>query len=191
MKIEETIGKRLASGLVYMVCLVFGCLLLSYSPAAAAAPPQLYGKSIVVSWSETRSEREIGEQGEFHPVVVSRQMSTYISTVGRPFNRIVNSRGSKSGGNEQVGASGHFTLQFQGHSLLQTHVSAGGDGATRVQSDFDDRFESCRAHVTVAKAAGSSTFTHKSSISGKMFETQSVAVGAATCSVKNGNIFGE
>jgi len=169
----------------------FGCLLLFCCAAAAAAPPQLYGKSVVVSWSEARSERAIGDQGGFRPVVVSRQMSTYISTAGRPFNRIVNSHGGKSGGNEQVGASGHFTLEFQGHSLLLTHVSAGRDGATRVQSDFDQSFGSCTAHVTVAKAAGSSTFTHRSSISGEMFETQSVAIGAATCSIKDGNIFSE
>ena len=59
-----------------------------YKPVCADnAPKQLHGKSVVVAWPEERMQRDVG-QPSFYPVKAAHNLSVYVSTAGRVFNRM-------------------------------------------------------------------------------------------------------
>jgi hypothetical protein len=69
--------------------LVLTCLwVLMPQPCQAEPPRELYGKSIVLRWTEARVQREV-ELGEQQPQSVGNvvEMTFYISTAGRMFSR--------------------------------------------------------------------------------------------------------
>src|SRR6516165_160190 len=53
---------------------------------AMAAPGELYGKSVVVSWSENREESARGSS-EKRQLTASQSLSVYVSSTGRLFSR--------------------------------------------------------------------------------------------------------
>jgi hypothetical protein len=53
-------------------------ILSATSGASGAAPPQLLGKSVIVTWGENRMQRDEG-QPNFRAVSARHQMSVYIS----------------------------------------------------------------------------------------------------------------
>jgi hypothetical protein len=56
--------------------------LITADEAAAAAPKELYGKSVVVSWFESRSQNQ--RRGSLQ----NTKISIYMSTAGRTFTRV-------------------------------------------------------------------------------------------------------
>jgi hypothetical protein len=65
------------------VALLFG---LTLPQTLQAAPPEeLYGKSVIVSWMETRDQRPEGEQA-WRSVQGSQALKIYVSEAGRVFN---------------------------------------------------------------------------------------------------------
>jgi hypothetical protein len=165
-----------------------GFLLLSICGASAASPPQLYGKSVAVTWSEDRVQRFVGQE-KFHQSHMTSNMSVYVSTAGRPFARhTVQSRGGV-GKRESVGGSGQRGVDFQGHALLLTSSFKGG--ARRIQIDFDENFRNCTAAVLSGKESDAGSFIQNGLASGRQIEVQSSKSGAATCAIKDGNVFAE
>lgn len=164
--------------------------------AEAALPPQLRGKSVVVSWSEERMQRPLGE-GPLRQVTRYGEFWVYVSSAGRVFNRLRMSassrRGFRSGDSDQGGdtASDRRTrsVNFQGRSLMVTTTQTGG--ARRITVNFDQDFGSCSAQVIRAKEVGASKMIGQSLIRpGQLTEIHSVRAGAASCSVRSGNVFG-
>ena len=82
--------------------------------ANAAVQSQLFGKSLTISWSETRLQRAEDEE-EFRSVNASHSIRIYFSAVGRLFSRETVSTGAGSGtgnnepGNPRLTASGSGT----------------------------------------------------------------------------------
>lgn len=72
-------------------------------PAVAAPPSGLRGKAVVVSWSETRVQRHVGEPA-FYNVTASHDLRVYVSGAGRVFSRPSNSTRAGTGQREQVAA---------------------------------------------------------------------------------------
>lgn len=116
-------------------------------PAAAfAAPAQLYGKSVVVTWSETR-EHKGAAQGS----TVSRhgEFSAYVSSAGRVFNRLTYSGlvGAprhyprfQSGSSDRVNGEGSGqarSVAFSGHTMTSITLM---DGGTAHPRDLRRRF---------------------------------------------------
>lgn len=167
--------------------------------AAANAPKSLYGKSIVVSWTESRSQRPLGDQGPFRPVSVNLQRSIYISSAGRLFSRLESTanvgRRSMSGKAEGVGAAGtNFSggprnIQFKGNSLVM--ITGFQASARRLVVDFDGSFQTCTAQVITAKQVGEKAGIWRGVAGRMMLEVESVSAGAATCSIRTGNVFAE
>jgi hypothetical protein len=164
--------------------------------AAAAAPSQLYGKSVTVKWSETRNQRAVGQEPAFHPVSLPFTMTVYISSEGHLFRRIfaVTPSGRQSGAKDRVGASGSgangsFAVQFQGNAMVASG-SNGGFGL-RIQVTFDSGFSGCTAQVIGAKQSGSKSVMLRSIASGATIEVESVSAGPASCSVAQGNPFAD
>src|ERR1700722_1739743 len=77
---------------------------------AFAAPAQLYGKSVIVSWTENRmqtTDRDAAPTG----VTGTGQLSVYVSDKGRAFSRVSKAvsrggRGTRSGQRDTVQGDG-------------------------------------------------------------------------------------
>lgn len=162
---------------------------------AQGAPSQLYGKSITVAWTENRMQRREGSGAEFKPRGIAQSLSVYISSQGRLFSRRT-ARGKGGGGKrENVGEGG----QSPTGGLLSTRFQAGtlvvsaelGGGARLITASFDNGFSGCTGNVRMAREAGRETMRIKSFADGGTIEVQSVTATSATCSIKEGNVFGE
>ena len=170
--------------------IVVGIVGLLWTPlGAVAAPSALIGKSITVSWNETRSQRDVGVETAFHPVSIPFTFTIYFGTGGHVFKRVfaVAASGRASGAVDKVGGGGGMAVSFSGNTLVGTN-SIGG-AARRAQITFDASFSSCSAQVVTAKLAGAKTAVTKSIATGGMVEFESVSAGAASCSIAQGNPF--
>jgi hypothetical protein len=183
------------------IAISFVCLaaLITTGEAAAAPPKELYGKSIVVSWFETRSQN-VRRGGLQSPTI-----SLYVSTAGRIFTRVFVGLGKPRwgfahGGNldtssaEQGPGEGPrgakvSGTEFVGHSLIMTSVFE--SGARRVSVEFDDRFTSCQAKAVYGKEAGQSSMRPGSMFGGQAVEVRSIEISGVACSVREGNVFTE
>jgi hypothetical protein len=157
---------------------------------AVSAPSQLRGKSITVSWTESRVQRNVGE-ANFRSVTASHRFNIYISSTGRMFSRLTNTTRRGTGSKDEVGGASEAkrTPVFSGQSLT-VFIPSKGTGVRRVAVDFDKDFGSCTASVLRARPEGATIMTGNSIITGKSLEIQSVNVGAASCTIQSGNIFG-
>jgi hypothetical protein len=158
---------------------------------AMAAPRALYGKSVKVSWTETRSQRNPGETA-FHPVGLPFVLTFYVGTEGHVFKRLfsVGSTGKARGSQDKVGGGGNGggASSFSGNTLTVT--SAFGGAARRMQITFDGNFSGCTAQVITGKLSGAKSATVRSVATGNMVEFESVSAGPASCAVSEGNAFG-
>jgi len=166
---------------------------LTCGPARAAAtraPAQLYGKSVVVKWQETRVQRNEGAT-EFRSRDDSIELSLYVSSAGRVFSRLTHNVNGQSGAIEEVAGvagSSNRVVNFSGASLTVIEPFVSG-GARRIVVDFDAGFASCTANAMYGKKSGSEIGTYWSPIIKMNIEIQSATVGAANCAVRDGNVF--
>ncbi len=163
--------------------------------AAQAAPSQLYGKSVVVTWTEERQQKVNGEEA-IRNVGRNGQFSVYLSAAGKPFSRMSysfsGSRGGlKSGNRDVVGGEGGSgpSVSFSGNSLSAAKSMSGG--ARNILVSFDGGFQSCSAQVLTGKESGASHIKMTSMVNGNKLEVLSVKTGAASCRIQAGNVFGE
>jgi hypothetical protein len=167
---------------------------LTHSASAQSTPAGLQGKSAVVSWTETRTQRNVGED-RTENVPVPYTYRVYFSSAGRPFARltVANQHGQvasrdRVGTGERSGDGGARSLLMQGNSLVAT--SGHGGGARRIQVTFDGSFANCTANVILAKQVGASKIIMRNLVSNKQMEILSVTTSAASCSLQVGNVFG-
>jgi hypothetical protein len=165
--------------------------LIASTSGALAAPQSLYGKTLRVTWNESRSQRVRGE-GEFKAVSIPLSYTVYVSSKGQLFKRLTSttSSGHKTGSRDSVGMSrsdsqGSGSISFSGNTLMATGTN-GGLGR-RIRITFDGG-SSCSAEILTGKA-GTGAATVRSNATGKMLEFESVSAGAASCSVQEGNAF--
>ena len=150
-------------------------LLAVFCTAAHAAPQSYYGKTLKVSWNETRSQRVQGE-GVFKSVSVPVSLTVYVSSKGQIFRRVTStSARGVSGSKDRVGAAGSDSqgsgqISFQGNTLIST-TNNGGLGR-RIRVTFDGG-SSCSAEVLAGKS-GAGVSTVLSNATGKMLEFESV-----------------
>jgi hypothetical protein len=161
---------------------------------AQSTPAGLQGKSAIVSWTETRTQRNVGEE-RTETVPVPYSYRVYFSSAGRPFARltVANQRGETAsrervGTGERSGDGGARSLQMKGNSLVAT--SGHGGGARRIQVTFDGSYASCSASVILAKQVGGSKIIMRNLVSNKQMEILSSTTSAASCSLQAGNVFG-
>jgi hypothetical protein len=114
-------------------------IVLLSAMGSQAAPKELYGKSIIVSWGENRIQREVGE-ASFRSVSAQHEFRVYISTAGRLFSRLTNSTRRGAGSRQEVGGAGatRVASQFQGQTM--TLIVRGGNHARQISANFDGSF---------------------------------------------------
>jgi hypothetical protein len=169
----------IAGGLVF--------LLAGVNVAQAEPPAQLLGKSVVIEWSDTRSQRD-GDNPEYHTVNGSHTLSVYISTAGRTFIRQVNRTRAGSGRRDQApGQNGSRTVVFDGQTMTVFARTRGG--AYRTVAHFEGNFTGCSATTGLGFESGQTSIS-VSPITRRRVEMRSLAVTSVSCSVQSGNVFG-
>jgi hypothetical protein len=168
--------------------------LLIPSHGALAAPPQLYGKSVIVTWQEDRQQKLPGDD-QMRFVGAGAEFDAYISDAGRTFSRVrfsvANRRGKiKTGNRDAVEGEGSArSFSFHG-STMNASMPRGGAGAMQLLVTFDSGFQSCSAHVAVGKTSGAQFSRAKSIINGNQVDFYSIKTSGEGCRVQNGNVFG-
>jgi hypothetical protein len=175
------------------LCLMVAAVAALTSAAAIAAPKELYGKSIVISWGEDRMQRHTGSD-QFESAARTGTLSVYVSSAGNIFNRTgmanyqIRNRRGKEGSEDQVGGAGNSNVSFSGRSMMAIQASQGG--ARRIMATFDQAFSSCTAEVISGKSEGAGSMTRRSLINpGSSVEIQSVHTSGVSCAIKDGNVF--
>ena len=167
---------------------------LALPATAAAAPAQLYGKSVVISVSETRASRPV-TGGPTTSSSASSQFSVYISEAGRSFVRsdrtLTSRRGTEqkaidSAPGSKIGVSVSSGVQFSGNSMVLTMRMT--SGARRITVTFDGGFSSCSATVLNARE-GDKPMVIKNRYTGEEREVTSIQSSVTGCSIKAGNVF--
>jgi hypothetical protein len=111
----ETIIRRMSR----ISILAVTSLLANSAAATAASPPSgLFGKSVIVEWSETRVQRTVGAPN-FTTIYGDEDWNIYISTEGRVFSCATSRSKGGTGSTEQVaGDAGAWRVpKFHGTSL--------------------------------------------------------------------------
>jgi hypothetical protein len=175
-------------------------MMLALPNSAFAAPQQLYGRSVVVSWREDRQQKVAGDD-QMRLVGAFAEMRVYISDKGRPFSRLTLSVANKhgkirSGSSNAVDGQGsagdvsfNRTINFNG-ATMTARQPRGRGGALQVVVSFDSGFQGCSAQVLVGKSAGIQATSGRSLINGQPVEMYSVKAGGESCRLQNGNVFG-
>ena len=175
-----------------LICIV---LTLPSTVYAVSAPTQLFGRSIVLSWRESRVRKTIGDN-QFSHAQVGRENSIYFSSAGRVFNREVSSeQGTSAAATEQVPDSTRSSrgnpqsAHFEGRTLLVDTEFV--SGARRVIIEFDEGFRTCNAKIIYGKNGGAKPIiTNSLRHPGLQYEHQSVEVQNLSCAIKDVNVFG-
>ena len=187
---EQTMRLGMRAGRLAKACLVVLPFLFASLPAQAATPKQLYGKSVVIRWTETRVQRLVG-QDNFRTFSIGIELSVYISTAGRVFTRLQATSGRGTGSKDEVAGqqANRRIPSFSGHSMQIMQSFSGTGLARRTSVNFDDAFTSCAAEVILAKQNGEASGYMKGVVDGQMQEIRSATTSGTSCSVRDSNVF--
>lgn len=172
---------------------VLGFAVASFSPEAALAgpPKELYGKSVTVTWTESRETRTVGEE-TWRRVDGTETFNVYVSEAGRVFNRMSTAnRGGSADGKGEIAGQGGRSLNFSGRSLVAVWQIGRGVAATRITADFDAGFGSCTAQVVRARETPGAIMRTFSPIIKHDIDIRSHQVGSVSCSIRSGNVFAQ
>src|SRR5207237_10448708 len=99
-----------------IIAALFGLFLAQTSHAAP--PKDLYGKSVSITWTETREQRPVGEEA-WRQVAGSQTLNIYVSEAGRVFNNLsYSTRGGSAERKGEIAGSGTRSHEFNGRSLV-------------------------------------------------------------------------
>jgi hypothetical protein len=163
--------------------------------AADSAPSALFGKTVVLSWTENRTQRS--DAGAIKNSTTASDFRVYISNAGRLFSRFTrkNTRSGRSNssamtpdGNAQFGGvgQGSRTAHFEGRQFISENQMK--SGARRIQADFDSSYRSCALRVIYGKEDGAPL--HHRAMDGRMYYIVSTDVISPKCAIEDGNQVG-
>lgn len=167
---------------------LFAFVLLIPRAAIAAPDPQLYGKTVVVTYTNVNVTRPSGSGKEFRTSSETRHITLYVSTTGRSFMKFgkTNASGASQVGDSSAFRAGTGNLQIGGRAMTANFVYPGG--ATQVQVEIDSNFQRCTAAVVHGKAGKNESYLFKSS-NGVTYEVKSSIASNVVCSIREGNAF--
>jgi hypothetical protein len=178
---------QLVSRVTDLVAVVGALLVVQALPARAAAPPQLYNKTIQIGWTSSVSEHD--DAGQHKNIQLSSSHIIYVSTAGRLFERSRRSVGKNAKQSENAPDATHNRggeargLRFQGNKLVGTIAWA--QGAINYVVNFDGGFSSCTVDVMFGRDAGGGL--QRRGVNGVMYHIDSEAASGQHCSISEGN----
>jgi hypothetical protein len=159
---------------------------------ASAAPDALKGKTITISWTESRQEKLGSLDSEMRRTTVNFSLKTYVSETGRAFTRMNRIFGNGPNGSSKadqgpadrnsLGSAG--AVSFSGQRMVITRSFA--SGARQVSAVFDSGFAGCQAQIIAGKQ-GSAGYMLMTSMHGEKEYMFSSSVSGESCSVAAGN----
>jgi hypothetical protein len=161
--------------------------------AAGSAPAALHNKTVVLAWTENRSQK--ADSGEIKHSTTASDFRVYVSSAGRLFSRFTrqNLRSGRSNSSEMAPdgntsytgiGQGDRTTRFEGRQLISENKMK--SGARRIQAEFDGEYRSCELKVIYGKE-GTAPLYHRA-MDGRMYSILSTDVITPTCSIKDGNL---
>jgi hypothetical protein len=163
-----------------MLVLLSGSALTYASVANAAdAPPQLYNKTITVSYTASMNAGTL-----------AAQRIIYVSSKGRIFVRRTRSGGGASESKDlRLGNYSYSGGRIIGY-LDFSRSGFGGSGAQQMTISFDPSFRTCNASLRYGKSSGQ---PYRVVVpNGKTYSSDSApTVSGISCAIKDGNPFGE
>ena len=161
---------------------------------AFAAPAQLYGKSVTISWTENRMQTTDRSAAPVSKTAQGR-LSVYVSDKGRAFSRVSMAvdrgrRGTGFGQRDAVQGEGSArSVSFSGNSM--TVAAPRGDaGAMMIRVTFNLGFSGCSAKVVSGKSSNAAYTRIHSIVTGGTYDFYSVQTSGESCSIQGGNVFG-
>ena len=158
------------------------------------APAELRGKSIIILWSEQRSQRHVGEP-DFYPVKAGHDLRIYVSAEGRVFTRLTNTTGAGTGKGEQVSGGPPPThparVPEYGDRSMTLFMPFTKGGMRRASITFEPGHGKCSARVVHAREEGATEILAWSPITKKYVEFQSAKTFGEVCVIRDGNVFAE
>lgn len=181
-------AQTIASSLLLAVC---SCVVAAADPI----PGALFGKTIVLSWTENRSQR--AETGEIRNSTTASDFRVYVSSAGRLFSRFTRKNGRSGRSNSSAIAGdgdarfegtgqGPRTTHFEGRQFVSENQMK--SGARRIQAEFDGSYRSCTLRVIYGKENGAPLY-HRA-MDGRMYYILSTEVISPKCVVEEGNHVG-
>jgi hypothetical protein len=161
--------------------------LFTVAAKAAGAPPQLLGKTVSVTFSATVNG--VAPDGSSSSMARNVQRTIYISSKGRIFSRTAKQAGRNRETTEREPEAASGSFRFEGNRMIGTNTNF-ISGAAQLTVTFDAGFQGCNASVAFGRESGK-PFVFKG-LNGKTFTAKgSPTAGATTCSVREGNPFGQ
>ena len=164
------------------------------SPALAAPPSALFGKTVKLTWQESWQRRAVSD-GTLSTSNFTQNLTFYISEKGRVFTRrenvfrrgtaAVTSVGDDVQRHNTSGMRSFSTPAFSGTQLVATRATTGGT-ATRLTVNFDASFESCTA--TVQHGSSGARSVVRGTLNGNKYEVLGTSATTPSCSVVSGNL---
>jgi hypothetical protein len=178
----------------YRIATLF-CILLMVPDTVhgASAPRQLFGRSVVLSWSEHQVAK-FSDENRIRSAQVAVYDSVYISDKGRVFSEMARkNRGSlvahdQAPDSSKDSSGSSQSARFEGGALVVDTKFL--SGAMRVVVDFDEGFKTCNAKVIHGKEDGKTMKWASWRHPGRLREVQSIEVTNLSCAVKEGNVLG-
>jgi hypothetical protein len=168
-------------------------LWLTSSAALAAAPTELYNKTVELSWTVESVQRLPDGRTVTPSVHVERQI--YVSSAGRLFARTTRSslrRGAlitKSGevapGDDRTPGGLARQFRFEGHHLVSR--AEYHSGAAQMTVDFGADFRTCAMNLVYGRQGGAPI--KWKAMDGTIREVISARAVSSSCSIRNGNPF--
>jgi hypothetical protein len=181
--------RRRMARILAALCLSLALIAAYPMPVRADVPKQLFGKSIVVAWPEERMQRNVG-QPRFYQVKAAHNLSVYVSSAGRVFNRMTNMTGAGAASNDQLaGSEGAGRVPAFDAQKMGMALNYRSGGSRQIEVEFNKAFDGCTAKVALVRQPGAPIMGF-SPITKKWIEFQSVTPGDASCDISNGNVFG-
>jgi hypothetical protein len=188
---------RLQAAGLLVACLVLG----SASETSAAVPRALYGKSLVVSWTESRNQQF--PDGTRNQRVVTTAFTIYFSHAGRKFSKSARLTLSRTGNESFATAysrgpggsiiktsnSRYFPVgRFVGHTYVSTVRYE--NGARQLKIAFDPEFRHCTLDLTFGKEPGAPGLVMRGS-SGRLLMLTSIDISSPSCAITDGNLIAD
>jgi hypothetical protein len=152
--------------------------------------PQLVGKSIVITYMETRKakrERD-GEIGKMKERTVPFKVIVYVSKDGNIFNRLLAGRNIKSSdqthGTKDATQFAKRVVTFDRQKMSLVNTFGHGNGLRDISATFDDKFAACTAAVTI-KVEGE--YARRRLMKGGFELLYAATADNLTCAIVDGN----
>jgi hypothetical protein len=167
--------------LALRVLFSFPIIVSIYGSAHAAAPKQLYNKTVTITWGESGTYTRVSDGKSASPIG-QFQAVVYVSSAGRAFVRSSAKAGTFGGTRERGPEQNSNNVRFEGNNLVLTSVNLGV--ARRILTSFDASFASCTTTVTIGKIGPDATIV---GFDGAVYKVISMQSGSSGCSIREGN----